>query len=138
MAKLANTIVDGFIIHKEGAATTSGTTLTIDYSTGTTFELDMETFGAGPSGDIDTFTVNNVTGSYYKSFILHVIQHTTPWNTENSNFINFTWASINNVKWPSATGPTLTTTHDKKDIYSFTSWDDGTTWYGKVIGQNYS
>ena len=136
MASLQSTTVDGAIIHKEGTTSTSGTTLTIDYSTGTSFEFDMVSVTGG--NNIDTFTVNNVTGSYYKSFILHVIQHTTPWNTENSNFINFTWASINNVKWPSATGPTLTTTHDKKDIYSFTSWDNGTTWYGKVIGQNYS
>ena len=134
MAKLANTIVDGFIIHKEGAATTSGTTLTIDYSTGTTFELDMETFGAGPSGDIDTFTVNGVTGdSYYKSFILQVTQ------ANQAPKQNITWdASISAVKWPGGSGPTLTATNDKKDIYSFTSWDDGTTWYGKVIGQNYS
>ena len=136
MASLQSTIVDGAIIHKEGTAIKNGTSvLQIDYSTGTTFEINLGTW----TNQIDTINVINVAGgTYYKSFILHVIQHTTPWNTENSNFINFTWASINNVKWPSATGPTLTTTHDKKDIYSFTSWDDGTTWYGKVIGQNYS
>ena len=24
-----------------------------------------------------------------------------------------------------------------KDIYSFNTWDNGTTWYARIIGQNY-
>ena len=97
MAKLANTIVDGFIIHKEGAATTSGTTLTIDYSTGTTFELDMETFGARPSGDIDTFTVLNG-----KSGVEVVIGY----SSTNTNRVNI---------------PVETTTSDITDPVTFTA-----------------
>ena len=132
MASLQSTTVDGAIIHKEGTTSTSGTTLTIDYSTGTSFEFDMASVAAG--NDINTFTVNGVTGdSYYKSFILQVTQ------ANQAPKQNITWdASISAVKWPGGSGPTLTATNDKKDIYSFTSWDNGTTWYGKVIGQNYS
>ena len=132
MASLQSTTVDGAIIHKEGTTSTSGTTLTIDYSTGTSFEFDMASVAAG--NDINTFTVNGVTGdSYYKSFILQVTQ------ANQAPKQNITWdASISAVKWPGGSGPTLTATNDKTDIYSFTSWDDGTTWYGKVIGQNYS
>ena len=131
MASLQSTTVDGAIIHKEGTTSTSGTTLTIDYSTGTSFEFDMASVAAG--NDINTFTVNGVTGdSYYKSFILHI--------TQASPATGFSWAAISNVKWPGggAGAPTITNTNGEKDILSFSSWDDGTTWYGKVIGLKYS
>ncbi len=129
MANLIDTIVNGPIIHKEGTVVTSGTTLTLDYSTGISFEVDMSSYTNNP----DVFAVNGVSGDvFYKSFILQVKQKSgTPWRT-------FAWSSINNVKWPGGSGPTLTQASNKKDIYSFTSWDNGTTWYGKVIGQNYS
>jgi hypothetical protein len=41
------------------------------------------------------------------------------------------------VKWPSGTGPTLTSTNNKVDILSFLTPDNGTTWYGFVGGQNF-
>lgn len=129
MANLIDTIVNGPITYKEGTVATSGTTLTLDYSTGTSFEVDMSSYTNNPN----TFTVNNVSGDvFYKSFILQVKQKSgAPWRT-------FLWASIGNVKWPDMSAPTLTQASNKKDIYSFSSWDNGTTWYGKVIGQNYS
>jgi parallel beta-helix repeat protein len=44
------------------------------------------------------------------------------------------WGSI---KWPGGTGPTLTSTNNKKDILSFMSPDNGTNWYGFIGGQNF-
>ena len=128
MANLKSTIVDGALTHEEGIVAWNGTTLTLDLSTGTSFELNMSSF----TNQIDTFVVNGATGAYYKSFLLQT--------TQASPATGFSWAAINNVKWPGggAGAPTLTSTNLKKDIMSFTSWDDGTTWYGKVIGQNYS
>ena len=130
MASLQSTTVDGAIIHKEGTAIKNGDTgLRIDYSTGTTFEINLGTW----TNQIDVIDVQNVAGgTYYKSFILHI--------TQNDPSTGFTWSSINNVKWPGggAGAPTITSTNGKKDILFFSSWDDGTTWYGKVIGQNYS
>ena len=133
MAYLIDTIVEGAIIHKEGTAIKNGTSvLQIDYSTGTTFEINLVTW----TNQIDTINVINVAGgTYYKSFILHI--------TQASPATGFSWASIGNVKWPGggAGAPTITGyagSAGKKDILSFSSWDDGTTWYGKVIGQNYS
>ena len=128
MANLKSTIVDGAIIHDEGTVAWNETTLTMDLSTGTSFEIDMVNF----SNHINVFVVTNATGVYYKSFILQAKQKSAaPWLT-------FAWASIDNVKWPDMTAPTLTQASNKKDIYSFSSWDDGTTWYGKVLGQNFS
>jgi hypothetical protein len=44
------------------------------------------------------------------------------------------WGSI---KWAGGTGPTLTSTNNKKDIFSFMSPDNGTNWYGFIGGQNF-
>ena len=130
MASLQSTTVDGAIIHKEGTAIKNGTSvLQIDYSTGTTFEINLVTW----TNQIDTINVINVAGgTYYKSFILHI--------TQASPATGFSWAAISNVKWPGggAGAPTITNTNGEKDILSFSSWDDGTTWYGKVIGLKYS
>jgi hypothetical protein len=41
------------------------------------------------------------------------------------------------VKWPANTAPTLTSTNDKKDVLSFLSTDNGTSWLGFVGGQDY-
>ncbi|MDP6584989.1 MAG: hypothetical protein QF535_10050 [Anaerolineales bacterium] len=126
MAILQETTISGSVTHKEGTVATAGTTLTLDLSTGSSFEVDMESY----TNNIDTLTVLNKTDTNHnRSFLLQVTQHT--------GSLNFTWSSINNVKWPGGTAPTLTTTNDKKDIYSFTTWDNGTTWYARIIGQNY-
>ena len=42
-----------------------------------------------------------------------------------------------NTFWPSAVPPTLTTTTNKVDIFSFITWNGGATWAAVVIGQNY-
>ena len=126
MANLQATTISGPVIHKEGTVATSGTTLTLDLSTGTSFEVDMSSF----SNDIDTLTVLNKTDDQdFRSFLLQVTQHTAS--------RTFAWASIGNVRWSGGAAPNLTTTPDKKDIFSFTTWDNGTTWYARIIGQNY-
>lgn len=44
-----------------------------------------------------------------------------------------TWSS--NVMWPSNTAPTVTSTANKGDKFTFVG--DGTYWWGSVAGQNY-
>lgn len=46
-----------------------------------------------------------------------------------------TWPA--SVKWPGGTAPTLTSTNAKRDVLSFVSTDNGTSWLGFVGGQNY-
>jgi len=41
------------------------------------------------------------------------------------------------IKWPSGTAPTLTTTRGKFDVFSFLSYDYGTTWLASNAGQNF-
>ena len=133
MANLATTTISGGLIHKEGTATLSGTSLSVDLSTGRTFEVDLE----GSSGNIATFNITNVPASTYVSeFILNVKQGSTArsilWGSLTG--VNPLWAGDGGS---AGTGPNITSTIDKIDIYKFSSWDGGTTWYGRVIGQNF-
>tara|TARA_Y100000590_G_scaffold237066_1_gene266790 strand:- start:200 stop:601 length:402 start_codon:yes stop_codon:yes gene_type:complete len=133
MANLLTTTISGGLIHKEGTVTLSGTSLTIDLSTGRTFEVDLES----ASGNIATFNITNAPASTYVSeFILNVKQGSTA--------RSILWGSLTGVNplWEgnggsAGSGPTITATNDKIDIYKFSSWDGGTTWYGRILGQNY-
>ena len=42
-----------------------------------------------------------------------------------------------NIKWPSGTAPTLTTTRGNFDVFSFLSYDYGTSWLAFNAGQNF-
>ena len=133
MANLLSTTSSGGLTHKEGTATLSGTSLSVDLSTGRTFEVDLQ----GASGNIATFNITNFAGSTYVSeFILNVKQGSTArsilWGSLTG--VNPLWAGDGGS---AGTGPNITSTIDKIDIYKFSSWDGGTTWYGRVIGQNF-
>ena len=133
MANLATTTISGGLTHKEGTATLSGTSLSVDLSTGRTFEVDLE----GSSGNIATFNITNVPASTYVSeFILNVKQGSTArsilWGSLTG--VNPLWAGDGGS---AGTGPNITSTIDKIDIYKFSSWNGGNSWYGRVIGQNY-
>ena len=100
-----------------------GTGLTVDLSTGSVFEIDLQT----ATKDISSLTISNPHASQVSTFILRITQG-SPARAFDSNI---------GIKWPGGTTPTLTTTVEKVDIFSFTTWDNGATWYGKVEGQNY-
>jgi hypothetical protein len=63
-----------------------------------------------------------------RSFTLILIQDGTGSRT-------VTWPGT--VKWPNATAPTLTTTANKIDVFTFLC-ADGTNWLGFAAGRNYS
>jgi hypothetical protein len=42
------------------------------------------------------------------------------------------------VKWPNAAVPTRTTTASKIDVYTFFTYDAGTTWWGNLSLYNFS
>jgi len=47
-----------------------------------------------------------------------------------------TWPA--SVKWPNETIPTRTTTASKTDVYTFFTYDSGTTWWGQLSLYNFS
>ncbi len=115
-----------------GTGAASGTTITVDLDTGNFFEADLNS----ASGNIVTFTINNIngTGGYVSSFLLKVKQ-------DSSSAIAITWASVvsngTNIDWAGGAGPDVTATLNAVDIFSFTTYDNGTTWYAGIVGQEF-
>jgi len=103
----------------------NGTGLTVDLATGSFFEVDLET----ATEEVAELIISNPHASQVSTFKLQI--------TQGSSARVCRLDSIENIKWPGGTTPTITTTDNAVDIYSFTTWDAGTTWYGKVVGQNF-
>ena len=101
--------------------------VTINLSTGNYFEIDLQSATA----NITQFTINeSLSGTQAQSFFLKI--------TQSSTARSIIWSSITNIKWPASTGPTISTGNDAVDILKFTTYDQGTTWHGETIGQNFS
>ena len=122
---------DKGITEKVGTGSASGTTITVDLSTGNFFEADI----SGASGNIVTFTINNpdATANQVNNFVLKVKSH--------ASYV-ITWATVvsngANIDWAGGSGPDITVGSSKYDILAFTSYDNGTTWYGTIVGQDFS
>lgn len=93
----------------------TSTAITVDLTNGTVQKLTL-------TGNA---TITMPTATAGKSFIIMLKQDGTGSRT-------VTWST---VVWPGGTAPTITSTANKMDIYSF--FADGTSWYGTTIGQNY-
>ena len=101
--------------------------ITVDLSTGNYFEVDLQ----AANDILDTFTITEtLTGTQAQTFFLKVTQGSTARQIE--------WTSNSHIKWPGSSGPTLSTGNDAVDIFRFTTYDQGTTWHGETIGQNFS
>ena len=120
--------IGGGVVETIGTGSVSGTTATVDLATGNFFVFDLDS----ASGTVATFTISNTnaTANMLSSFIVKVIQGSTD--------REFDWAGLTTFKWPAATAPTLTTGNNKVDILSFTTYDNGPTWYGQLVGQDFS
>ena len=127
MANLLSTSLNGGTIEKSNsaAAQVSGTTVSIDISTANFFQLDLQS----ASGNIATFTIAGVKSGYMNSFVLKI--------TQGSTARDFTWGSLTTFKWPGGTAPGLPTVNNAVDILSFTTFDNGTTWYGNLVGVDF-
>jgi hypothetical protein len=97
-----------------------GTTQTLNIANGTTVTATLST-GA------TAFTLPSPASG--KSFLMYLTQNGTPTGTA-------TWVTPSgNLKWPNnGSAPTITTTANRVDIFSFAS--DGTNWYASYV-QNY-
>ena len=96
-----------------------------------TLTLNLENgnvFGVSLNANITTLTIQNpsVSGTAC-SFTLAF--------TADGTARTVTWGA--SVKWAGGVAPTLTSTNGKVDIFTFVTWDAGTTWYAFVAGQNF-
>ena len=135
MANLQATTFSGGIFQKVGTSTVSGTTLTVDLATGSYFEADFQSL----SGDVTTFTISNTpaTSGQATIFTIKITQGSTArqFTWRNQNLKKFKWVS--SAYWGIISGPTITTTVDDEDILSFTTYDNGETWYSELIGEKH-
>lgn len=78
--------------------------------------------------DVAVVSINNVpTTGKVVSFTIKF--------TADGTLRTITWPA--SVKWPTGAAPVMTSTAGKVDIFAFVSYDDGATWYGFVMGQNF-
>ena len=140
MANLLSTTIDGSITENEGTGTVSGTTITVDLATGNFFEIDL----ASATGSIGAITVNNAAASGISTFILKIKQSSVTVRGDGlasysaSNpaipFKGIKWPSITGFKWENTDSAVLSDILHQVDILSFTTYDNGTTWIGNVVG----
>jgi hypothetical protein len=76
-----------------------------------------------------TFTFAGATNSKACSFALYLKQNATGSHT-------VAWPA--SVKWAGNTAPTLTAAANAIDVLVFETIDGGTTWYGSLVGANFS
>ncbi len=76
-----------------------------------------------------TFTFTGATASTACSFALYITQDSTGGRT-------VTWPA--SVKWADGTAPTLSTTANAISIVVFETINGGTTWFGSLVGTNFS
>lgn len=99
----------------------SGGTLTLDLSAATIFDVAL-------NAAITTLNINNVVPTAGKSvgFVIIFTADGTPRSVA--------WPV--SFRWPDAVAPTITSTNGKRDIFTFFSTDNGTSWNAFISGQN--
>jgi hypothetical protein len=112
------------------SVSSSSNVVTLDLSQAQTFELTL-------TENVDYFTITNPP-SNSSSFTIKITQNSTGGYTADIDDIRNSGGTSLNVYWPGGgVLPIMTPTASRSDIYSFRTFDSGTTWYGVVIGQNF-
>lgn len=100
--------------------TISGGTLTLDLANSSHFTVAL-------NANVTTLAVSNVpSSSRVASFVLAFTMDGTPRTVD--------WTDIG-VRWAAGVAPTLSSTNNKVDIFTFISYDGGSTWFGFTGGQ---
>lgn len=106
------------------ALTIASNAITVNLAAARTFKISF-------NANITTTTLSNVPTLASNKLAFFNIKLT-------ANGSAFTWAWLTStVIWPGGVAPTFTTTNGKRDWFFVWSDDGGTTWFGRIIGQNY-
>ena len=112
-----------------GVVTSVGNNVSLDLSVAQSFTLTV-------AEAVSQFTLlNPPTGS--TAFTVKILQDSTGYSVGIDTFKNASSGEIA-VYWPGGTVPTVTVTAEKTDIYSFMTFDGGSSLYGVVGGQNFA
>jgi hypothetical protein len=116
----ANTITyTGAMYENINSPTISAGTLTLNLSQGNLFNVAY-------NGVVNTLTISNPSSTKVTVFSL-VLNY-------NGTGYAFTWPA--SVRWPNGVAPTLTNTNGKRDIFTFVTFDNGTSYNATISGQN--
>lgn len=96
--------------------------LSLDLSTANVFNVSL-------NSSVNTFYITNYPATGVGSFTLILTADGTP--------RSIIWTGVGTFNWPGGTAPTLTSTNNKKDIFTFITLDSGSNWYGFTAGQNF-
>ena len=108
----------------------SSNVVSVDLAKAQTFELTV-------SAQVNEFTLINVPADAATAFTIKITQDTTGHQVGIDTFKTAGGATIP-VRWPGGVVPVVTATASKTDIYSFMTFDGGSTLYGVTGGQNFS
>jgi len=116
-----SSIVADHLEYKASPSISSGT-LALDLAVASAFDVAL-------NASVTTLTISNPdqTAGIAISFRLSL--------TMDGTARTISWPA--SVKWPGGTPPTLTSANGKKDVFSFLSLDNGSTWIASTVGQNY-
>ncbi len=127
-AKWNNVPVTGFaaLAYNGGEETVS----TVTSTASTTLNLaNGNVFGVTLNVATTTFTFSGATSGKACSFSLYLTQNATG---------NRAVAWPGAVKWAGGTAPTISTAANAVDVLVFESLDGGTTWFGSLVGTDFS
>ena len=112
------------------AVTSSSNVVTIDLSEAQNFTLTV-------TEKVDQFTITNIP-SESSSFTIKITQDSTGSHAVGIDTFKTSGGVDIPVYWPGGgVLPIVTPTADRSDIYSFKTFDGGSTFYGVVGGQNF-
>ena len=103
-------------------------------------EIDLargNSFTHTTTESVNDFRVINPPTNGTFAFTLKIVQGSTPRGVGIDTFVNSIGNAIS-VYWPGGVVPVVTNLSAATDIYSFMSFDGGSTLYGGVIGQNFT
>ena len=138
-AVLGKSVPSGTIVGTTDTQTLSGKTLTAFGET---------VYSFGNTGTAATLALSN--GNFVTATLTGNCTFTFSMTSVPSGAYSFTLVLANDgtggrsitwpasVKWPNATVPTRTTTASKTDVYTFFTYDGGTTWWGNLSLYNFS
>ncbi len=124
-----DTVVDqpvlrDYAIEAPATFTPTGTTQTLTYSQGNAFDVDLESV----SGNITITISGGPPSGTYGQIVVKITQDSTVARTVS-------WAG-GTFRWAGGSAHPMNTTLNGFSIYTFETWDTGTTWWG--AGADYS
>ena len=111
--------------------TSSSGEVDLDLSKGQNFEITT-------TENITAFNLLNITSGTTRSYTIKITQDSSTPYTVDIDTYRLNGGSQLSCNWPGGIVPTVTNVAGKTDIYSFMTFDGGTTIFGVVGGQNFS